>query len=203
MQEEIDITEQQAIESLTNVVLREIPDQWELLEMEVPDPQPEVVPINFDGILDIKEELKNQKVRIPRAEGWDKQGNKTREDVREKYRTARRERAAGFDNKGHILAKRNELGTFTSPDGTVFITEDEFPYHVDESGDAKHYDVWVTGEIGPVVPATRVAGTIARFLHGKNLGENDFVLMQNPPPNKTLPEVEHLHLFTRVKPSLQ
>jgi len=200
MQEEVGITEQRAIESLTNVVLREIPDQWELLKMEVPEPQPEVVPINFDGILDIKAELQSQEVRIPRAEGWDKQGNKTREDVREEYRKARRERAtAGFDNREHILAKRDEPNTFTSPDGTVFIAEDEFPYYVDEAGDAKHYDVWVTGEIGPVVPDTRVAGTIARFLHSKNLGEKDFVLIQNPPPNKTLPEVEHLHLFTRVK----
>ncbi len=199
MEEENQVAEQE-IANLTSVVLKEIPNQEELLKIEVPEPQPEVVPINFDGILDIKEKLKSQEVRIPRAEGWDKQGNKTREDVREEYRKIRKERAAaGFDNKEYILSKRDEPATFSSEDGTVFIAPDEFPYHVDESGDAAHLDVWVTGQIGEVVPPERVANTIAKYLYANNLGENDFVLIQNPPPNKTLPEVEHLHLFRRIK----
>lgn len=196
--EEAPIAEQH-IAHLTSVVLKEIPDQEALLTMVVPDPQPEVVPVNFDGIVDLKDALKKQEVRIPRAEGWDQQGNKTGKDIREEYRKVRKERAlAGFDNKEYILSKKDDPNTFCSEDGTVFIAPDEFPYHVDESGDAEHLDVWVTGQIGSVVPAERVAHTIAQYLHANNLGEDDFVLIQNPPLNKTLPEVEHLHLFRRV-----
>lgn len=190
------------IAHLTSVVLNEIPDQEELLHMEVPQPQPEVVPINFDGIVDIKELLKSQEMRIPRAEGWDKQGNKTRVDTEEEYQKVRTERnASNFDNTKHVLLMRDKPTTFRSEDDTVFIVENNFPYHINESGDAEHLVVWVTGAIGSTVPAERVAHTIAQYLCTNDLNENDFVLVQNPPQTKTLHEVEHLHLFRRVNPN--
>lgn len=194
------LTPEHALEHLTASVRREIPDQDELRKIIVPNPQPEAVPRNFDALLRLKDQLLSQEIRIPRAEGWDTAGTRTRRNIREEYRLERQRRTeSGISVREQILARRDLPDTASSPDGTVFISPDEFPYHVDEAGDAKHLDVWTIGEIGPVVPVETVARTIAAFLHSQNLGENDFLIYQNPPAAKSVPEVEHLHLFIRVK----
>lgn len=190
---EVKLHEQKFI-ALKEAVFKEIPDQKELLELEIEKPQTEIVPLNFQGILDLKEAIKSQRVTIPRSEGWDATGSQTERNIRQEYRDWRKEQnQKKVSVKDQILDMLHDPKTFTSTNSEVLIANDVFPHHIDHADDAEHFDVWVPGAFNSDV----IADTVAKFLMKKNLGLNDFLLFQNPPAGKTVPEVEHLHLYVR------
>lgn len=204
MVEHGNIGENITLARLIQIISDEIPDQQELLNMVIDDPLPEVVPMDFDGLLELKPLLQTHKVRIPRDEGFDEFGEQTRANIREIYQNERKKRMlldffGGFDPEKHILSKRDEAISFVSSNQKVFITPNEYPYFVNKNEDAEHNIVWVEGSIDIEIPRVEVASTIAEFLLSRNLGENDFLLTQHPPQLKTIPQLEHLHLFNRVK----
>lgn len=105
-------------------------------------------------------------------------------EVEEVYRKHRED----LEKKGLTLCEYIDKKLFSEEAFYVFVPND-YPYFLEE--DMEHWILWINPSF-----AKPSKNKISKILE-EELGEKDFLTFENAEENKSIPEIEHIHVFIK------